>query len=134
MSLDATNFPIRATEEDTYDAIIGAGVIGSPTFFWFHLVSDDWAGKKPWKEGWFVVLRERETYEDEIPGEPVGPEYRIDHQKIYETALKLAEQDGELDVRARYLRLLIDPEGVYLDPEDVDYLLQMATWGKYLYS
>jgi len=130
MSLDATNFPIRATEEDTYDAIIGADVIGDPEYYWFHKVSDVHDG--PWMGGWVVLLRERDGRRD---SEPTGPEYKIDHQKIYETALKLAEDENlELDERAKYLQLLIDPEEVELDPDHIDRLLQMATWGKLLYG
>jgi hypothetical protein len=119
--------PVRAMGKET--CVVGYGALGGPIYTWFGDVTttDDET------DAWKVTFREYDEDNDEYISGP----YTINHEKVIETALKIAaDTDLDLDVRAKYLGWMIDPENwdTQLDVDDIDYLLQIASWGEHRYN
>jgi hypothetical protein len=122
-----TDVPVRAMGKET--CVVGYGALGGPIYTWFGDVTttDDET------DAWKVTFREYDEDNDEYISGP----YTINHEKVIETALKIAaDTDLDLDVRAKYLGWMIDPENwdTQLDVDDIDYLLQIASWGEHRYN
>jgi len=126
-----TDVPIHVSPQVTYDTATPYGLFGSHAP-WFDLVSDSTDGSTA-PDDWKVVLREYDPDNDAL----LPTEYAITHEVVIKTLIELAmNSDYDLDDRAKYLALVIDPENwdTQFDVEDADRILQHATWGSVKYD
>lgn len=126
-----SSVPVRALDSDTYDLIDGSGVWDADYHPWFKNVS---VLTEPTQvEAWQLTWQAYDVDNDELLDEV----YTMDHERFVKTALKIAaDTDLDLDVRAKYLGGLTDPDnwGPEFDADDANYLLQVAAWGELRYS